>query len=266
MISSPSSPELDQTNVFVKYLPAELDDAGLKELFAPYGDIISSKVMVDHQTGSSLGYGFVRFASPDEAQQAIQKLSGQRCSNKVLLCKLSNSSPNIVTPELSTNLYIKPLLPTTTEESLREIFSKFGPIAAAKVMVDKVTGESRQIGFVRFESQEDATAALNAMNGQKLASDQPTLIVKYAETENQRIIRKSKSQTNVLTASYPQPPASPPSPTYYYTSPVVYSPIQYMPVSIAPYSHYMLSYQHQSPYNTVWRPPYVLAAEQAITY
>jgi RNA recognition motif-containing protein len=51
--------ELDQTNVFVKYLPAELDDAGLKDLFAPYGDIISSKVMVDHQTGSSLGYGYV---------------------------------------------------------------------------------------------------------------------------------------------------------------------------------------------------------------
>jgi RNA recognition motif. (a.k.a. RRM, RBD, or RNP domain) len=36
------------------------------------------------------------------------------------------------------------------KESLREIFSSFGTIAAAKVMVDKVTGESRQIGFVRY--------------------------------------------------------------------------------------------------------------------
>jgi RNA recognition motif-containing protein len=112
---------------------------------------------------------FVRFAAPKEAQEAINKLSGQRISNKVLLCKLSNSSPNVVTPELSTNLYIKPLLPSTKEgllfffffsfintpidlllDDLREIFVKFGPIAALKVMVDKVTGESRQIGFVRY--------------------------------------------------------------------------------------------------------------------
>eukprot|EP00026_Physarum_polycephalum_P012757 Phypoly_transcript_13086.p1 GENE.Phypoly_transcript_13086~~Phypoly_transcript_13086.p1 ORF type:complete len:280 (+),score=45.36 Phypoly_transcript_13086:61-840(+) len=256
--------ELDQTNVFVKYLPAELEDAGLKDLFAPYGDIISSKVMVDHQTGSSLGYGFVRFATPEEAQQAILKLSGQRVGSKVLLCKLSNSSPNIVTPELSTNLYIKPLLPSTTEESLREIFAKFGPIAALKVMVDKVTGESKQIGFVRYENQEDATAALNAMHGKKLASDQPTLIVKYAETEIQRIVRKSRGQSS----PYPQPPSPPPSPTYYYSPSLVYTPVQYMPFSIGPYNHYMLSYhpQQAAQYSTVWRPPYVLAAEQAISY
>lgn len=48
---------LDQTNVFVKYLPAELDDDGLRDLFAAYGEIVSSKVMVDHQTKTSLGYG-----------------------------------------------------------------------------------------------------------------------------------------------------------------------------------------------------------------
>jgi hypothetical protein len=53
-----NTPYLDRTNVFVKYLPAEIDDEGLRALFAPYGEIISSKVMIDHQTGMSLGYGY----------------------------------------------------------------------------------------------------------------------------------------------------------------------------------------------------------------
>lgn len=50
---------LDHTNIFVKYLPPDVDDEGLRALFAPYGEIISSKVMIDHQTGMSLGYGYV---------------------------------------------------------------------------------------------------------------------------------------------------------------------------------------------------------------
>lgn len=49
---------LDQTNVFVKYLPSELDDEGLRDLFSAFGEIVSSKVMVDHQTKTSLGYGY----------------------------------------------------------------------------------------------------------------------------------------------------------------------------------------------------------------
>lgn len=52
--------KLDCTNVFVKFLPSEVDDSGLRALFSTFGEIVSAKVMVDHQTGSSLGYGYVR--------------------------------------------------------------------------------------------------------------------------------------------------------------------------------------------------------------
>lgn len=50
---------LDDTNVFVKYLPSSIDDLGLSELFQGCGAIKSAKVMVDHQTGLSLGFGYV---------------------------------------------------------------------------------------------------------------------------------------------------------------------------------------------------------------
>jgi len=265
MSVSPTMQSLDDTNVFVKYLPSALDDGGLAELFETCGTIKSAKVMVDHQTGLSLGFGFVRFSTPEEAQQAINKMSGQRVQNKILLCKLSNCSSNSIAPEPSTNLYIKPLLPNTRESDLKEIFGVFGPIAAAKVMVDKMTGESKQIGFVRFEELEHATAAMHAMNGHKLAEDNPALIVKYAETEYQRTMRKSRQ------AQY-SPPASPSSPTsnmsYYY--PQMYGPMTYVPMSSCymPYYVTMMPYSptnssYSSPPSPVWRPPYMMAAEQA---
>eukprot|EP00026_Physarum_polycephalum_P016983 Phypoly_transcript_18050.p1 GENE.Phypoly_transcript_18050~~Phypoly_transcript_18050.p1 ORF type:complete len:153 (-),score=26.33 Phypoly_transcript_18050:259-717(-) len=49
---------LDPTNVFVKYLPSEIRDTELERLFAPFGRIISAKVMLNHATCTSLGYGY----------------------------------------------------------------------------------------------------------------------------------------------------------------------------------------------------------------
>lgn len=49
----------DRTNVFVKYLPPEVDSDGLEALFESYGTIVSAKVMVNQETGASLGYGYL---------------------------------------------------------------------------------------------------------------------------------------------------------------------------------------------------------------
>lgn len=52
--------EVDATNVFVKFLPAEYGDSELAQLFTPCGRIVSAKVMVDARTRKSLGYGYGR--------------------------------------------------------------------------------------------------------------------------------------------------------------------------------------------------------------
>jgi hypothetical protein len=251
--------DLDDTNVFVKFLPPQLDDEGLRKLFATHGDIVSSKVMVDHLNGCSLGYGFVRFSLPEQAQKAIVKLSGHRFHHKTLLCKLSNTSPSVIFPEVSSNLYLKPLLVSSTEADIIELFSKFGQVAEAKVMVDHDTGESRQIGFVRFEKQDDASAALYAMNGYILGDDQPALTVKYAESDRQRNARKHKSHPKK--PSSPHSPATPPRPAYYFAPPVVFSPYQPYIASSNPNNYYM----NQCWPLYMWRPPYVVAAEQAMS-
>jgi hypothetical protein len=63
------------------------------------------------------------------------------------------------------------------------MFSKFGSIIECKVMVDRYTGVSRQIGFVRFSTVEEASLAMDSMNTVKLDASAPPLIVKYADTK-----------------------------------------------------------------------------------
>jgi RNA recognition motif-containing protein len=78
----------DACNLFIKYLPSNVDDEKLKEcffffvvkdqffeVFSRFGDVISAKVMVDSICSESLGYGFVRFATAGQAQYAIETMN-----------------------------------------------------------------------------------------------------------------------------------------------------------------------------------------------
>ncbi len=63
------------TNVYVKNFGEEFTDDLLIEAFQKYGKIISAKVMVDHNTGRSRGFGFVSY----EAHEAASLVSGVGC-------------------------------------------------------------------------------------------------------------------------------------------------------------------------------------------
>jgi len=214
-------------------------------LFKSYGPIISSKIMIDQGTGKSLGYGFVRFANSSASLRAIHHMNGQRVANKRLLCKLANLSPSSFTSEFakhpllnyqapSDNIYIKPLLQDTSEDVLRQLFGKYGKIVDCKVMVDRNTGLSRQIGFVRFESKDQATLAIEEMNNYKLNPSAPPLTVKFADTKEQKTARKAIRQKQFKPErGAPLPPS--PQPYFYANQPSYEFPYpQYPSTSFQP--------------------------------
>lgn len=65
-------------------------------------------------------------------------------------------------------LYVGNLSYTTTEESLREAFEEYGQVESATIVTDRETGRPRGFGFVEMPSDEEAQAAIDAMNGQQL--------------------------------------------------------------------------------------------------
>lgn len=86
----------DPCNLFIKHLPPDMTDASLNALFAPFGTIVSAKVMRNPTSNLSLGYGFVKFGTPEEANNAIAHMSGVRIENKYLLVKHAESGSNKV--------------------------------------------------------------------------------------------------------------------------------------------------------------------------
>jgi len=61
-------------------------------------------------------------------------------------------------------LYVGNLPYSTTEEELREAFSAFGTVLSSTIIVDRESGRSKGFGFVEMSTEEEATAAMNAMN------------------------------------------------------------------------------------------------------
>ena len=65
-------------------------------------------------------------------------------------------------------LYVGNLAYSTTEDTLRNEFGKFGNVTSALVVIDRVSGRSRGFGFVEFSTPDEGTQAINGMNGQSL--------------------------------------------------------------------------------------------------
>ncbi len=63
-------------NIYVGNLSWNLKDQDLQNLFAPYGEVASAKIVSDKFTNRSKGFGFVEMANDDEARTAIDALNG----------------------------------------------------------------------------------------------------------------------------------------------------------------------------------------------
>ena len=71
-------------NIYISGLSYRINDADLNELFAEYGEISSSKIIMDRETGRSRGFGFVEMPNEAEGQKAIDDLNGVEYDDKVI--------------------------------------------------------------------------------------------------------------------------------------------------------------------------------------
>lgn len=69
-----------------------------------------------------------------------------------------------------------------SDEELEEHFSEYGNIEEAVIITEKGTGRSKGFGFVTFETEEEAQAAKEALDGQEFQGR--TLAVKEARPDN----------------------------------------------------------------------------------
>ena len=82
------------------------------------------------------------------------------------------------------NLFVAKLSPSTTSDDLQKIFSAYGEVTSAKIIFDKETGNSKGYGFIEMENEEEAKAAIAALNGSD--QDGNTIVVKEANAPEDR--------------------------------------------------------------------------------
>jgi RNA recognition motif-containing protein len=63
-------------NIYVANVPFKASEQELKELFEEYGEVSSSKIIMDKETQRSRGFAFIEMADESAARQAISKLNG----------------------------------------------------------------------------------------------------------------------------------------------------------------------------------------------
>jgi len=70
--------------LYVGNLSFNIGDSGLQELLAPFGTVVSAKVIMDRETGRAKGFGFVEMGTDEEASAAIAALNGKEIEGRAL--------------------------------------------------------------------------------------------------------------------------------------------------------------------------------------
>ncbi|KAI4316195.1 hypothetical protein L6164_024198 [Bauhinia variegata] len=181
-------------NVFVGDLSPEVTDATLFACFSVYPSCSDARVMWDHKTGRSKGYGFVAFRDQQEAQNAINDMTGKWLGNRQIRCnwatkgagassndEKNNDTQNAVVltngssdggqennnedaPENNsayTTVYVGNLPHDVTQTELHCQFHALGAGVIEEVRVQRDKG----FGFVRYNIHEEAAMAIQMANG-----------------------------------------------------------------------------------------------------
>lgn len=85
-------------------------------------------------------------------------------------------------------MYVSNLGFQASDDDLRELFSAFGQVSSAKVIMDRTTGKSRGFGFVEMGSVSDAALAMKALDGKDV--DGRRIAVSAAKEREERSGRK----------------------------------------------------------------------------
>lgn len=157
-------------NLFVKNLAPNIDNKSLYDTFSMFGNILSCKVSVD-KNRNSLGYGFVHYETDEAAAQAIQKVDGKEIAGQIVTVAPFRSKKERgveSSAEVFTNVYVKNLSDETTEESLTEMFSKYGNITSLNLPASE-EGKLKGFAFINYATAEEASAAVDALHDIEVA-------------------------------------------------------------------------------------------------
>jgi RNA recognition motif-containing protein len=80
-------------NIFVSSLSFRAKKEDLAELFTPYGEVTSARIIINRETRRSRGYGFVEMPNDTEGNAAIAALNGIEHMGRTINVAIANERP-----------------------------------------------------------------------------------------------------------------------------------------------------------------------------